>query len=48
MERDQKTILLHCLTYVLRWIAPDTKKKTCIKKQLYVSSKEHSVEKHDK
>ena len=48
MERVQSTILLHGVAYVQRSIAPDTK-KTCIKKeQLYVSSKEHSVEKKDK
>ena len=47
MERVQNMILLHGVAYVLRWIAPDTR-KTCIEKQLYVSSKEHSVEKKDK
>ena len=43
MEWVQNKILPHGVEYVQRWIAPDTK-KTCIKK-LYVSSKEHFVEK---
>ena len=47
MERVQNTILLHSVAYVQRWIAQDTK-KTRIKKQLYISSKEHSVKKKDK
>ena len=32
MERVQNTILLHGVAYVQRSIAPDTKKKTCIKR----------------
>ena len=47
MERVQNTILLHDVAYVQRSIAPDTKKRA-LKKQLYVSSEEHFVEKNDK
>ena len=44
MERVQNTILLHGVAYVNGSIAPDTKKRAA-KEQLYVSSKEHSVDK---
>ena len=47
MERVQNTILLYGVAYVQRSIATDTKKRA-LKKQLYVSSEEHFVEKKDK
>ena len=47
MERVQNMIWLHVVAYVQRSIVPDTKKRAS-KEQLYVSSKEHSVDKKDK